>query len=198
MEFHGSVVARSGLIVALLLWAYALPAFCASGDVIVGDYELEVLKSQRILLLKQGGKIARKFGIAHGRGGRGDKHLRGDNKTPTGTYQIVKIKDQSPFHSFLLLNYPNLKDALHGLRERKITLNEFGQILQAVQHQQIPPQNTPLGGAIGIHGLGPVNEDKLRIHDAFNWTKGCIALTNEELIELKKYVHIGTRVVINE
>jgi murein L,D-transpeptidase YafK len=198
MEFYGSVVARSALIAALLSWAIAMPALCASGDTIVGDYELEVLKSQRVLLVKQGDKIARKFIISHGRGGRGDKHERGDKKTPVGTYQIVKIKDQSAFHSFLLLNYPNLKDALHGLKERRITLNEFERILQAIQHRQIPPQNTPLGGSIGIHGIGPVNEERLHIHNEFNWTKGCIALTNEELNELKKYVHVGTKVVINE
>jgi lipoprotein-anchoring transpeptidase ErfK/SrfK len=46
---------------------------------------------------------------------------------------------------------------------------------------------------IGIHGLG--NGDPL-IHEEFNWTDGCIALTNEEVDELASWIHLGTRVEV--
>ena len=168
------------------------------GSESVGHYEIEVRKSEQALLIRQGSKVARRFYVSFGRGGPGDKHIRGDNKTPVGIYRIIKIKPDSPFHSFLMLNYPNVKDAFYGLKDRRITMGEFDRIVEAIRYHEIPPQDTHLGGAIGIHGIGTITDQKLRIHQGLNWTKGCIALTNTELDELKKYVEIGTRVVIYE
>ena len=53
-----------------------------------------------------------------------------------------------------------------------------------------------LGGLIGIHGIGVETADKLEIHQMTNWTKGCIALRNSEILELSKYVSHGTPVII--
>ena len=61
-----------------------------------------------------------------------------------------------------------------------------------------PPQNTRLGGAIGIHGIGEETADKLHIHDNLDWTEGCIALRNAEINELRPFLGLGTRVVIRE
>ena len=58
---------------------------------------------------------------------------------------------------------------------------------------QTPPQNTALGGYIGIHGLG--NRDPA-IHKKMNWTDGCIALTDEQIEQLAQWIDVGTRVVI--
>ncbi len=41
-------------------------------------------------------------------------------------------------------------------------------------------------------------QKKLAIHENTDWTEGCIALTNEEIQELKQFVDIGTQVVIAE
>ena len=60
----------------------------------------------------------------------------------------------------------------------------------------MPPQNTRLGGYIGIHGVGEVTREKMKIHRAVNWTDGCIALTNKDINTLRKYVSIGTPVII--
>ncbi len=58
---------------------------------------------------------------------------------------------------------------------------------------EIPPQNTLLGGQIGIHGLGKAD---LKIHRLMNWTHGCIALTNQQIDILSRWVEIGTRVEV--
>jgi lipoprotein-anchoring transpeptidase ErfK/SrfK len=50
-----------------------------------------------------------------------------------------------------------------------------------------------LGGHIGIHGVG---RGDLRIHQQFDWTQGCIALTNEQIEQLQNLVRVGDRVVI--
>ncbi|CAN5660319.1 hypothetical protein BH18PSE1_BH18PSE1_03560 [soil metagenome] len=162
------------------------------------DYELEIIKSERILLLKRGAKIEKVFRMASGRGGPGDKHYRGDHRTPVGTYRVVKIKPNSRFHTFLQLNYPNVKDAFYGLRGRMISEYDFDRIVSAQKYHEIPPQNTALGGAIGIHGIGAVTPRKWDIHQNVNWTEGCIALTNEQIDTLRRYVGLGTKVVIAE
>ena len=46
---------------------------------------------------------------------------------------------------------------------------------------------------IGIHGIG--NGD-IEVHKEYNWTNGCVALTNEEIDELVKWINIGTPVEI--
>ncbi len=162
------------------------------------DYEIEVIKSRKLLLVKRNGSITRKFMAATGKGGKGDKTITGDRKTPVGTYRIVSFNDNSRFHYFMQLNYPNVKDAFFGLKNKVINRNEFDAIIDAIKKGEVPPQDTRLGGAIGIHGIGTVNDKKLMVHENFNWTEGCIALTNEQVSELKRYVDVGTKVVINE
>ena len=162
------------------------------------QYELVIHKSKQELLVKDSDDIVKRYRIAHGRGGKGTKHKLGDQKTPVGVYRITNFKDDSRFHFFMQLNYPNLLDAWSGYKNKIITAKEFDEIATALSNQQKPPQDTILGGYIGIHGLGVENPEKLALHKNSNWTEGCIALTNEEIIELKQYVSIGTRVVIKE
>ena len=162
------------------------------------DYELEIIKSERMLLLKRGIKIEKVFRMASGRGGLGDKHYRGDHRTPVGTYRVVKIRPSSRFHTFLQLNYPNVKDAFYGLRGRMLSEYDFDRIVSAQKYHEIPPQDTALGGAIGIHGIGAFSPQKFDIHRNTNWTEGCIALTNEQIDTLRRYVGVGTKVVIAE
>ncbi len=184
-----------GALVGLGVFAlFPLPAPLAA----IGSYEIEISKAERTLRLKSGPRIEKVYPIAYGRGGRGDKHQAGDGITPVGSYRIVKVKNNSRFHTFLHLNYPNLKDAFLGLRDQVISEPQFFQILGALRNHHIPLQNTPLGGAIGIHGIGDITEEKLQIHRTINWTKGCIALTNDQIDDLMNYVGIGTKVVIND
>ena len=161
-------------------------------------YSIEISKSDRILVVKQNKKIVKKYNIAHGRGGKGTKIRSGDNKTPTGTYRAIDFKTNSKFHFFIQLNYPNPLDAWRGYRNEVISAAEFKQIIQAYKRKTLPPQSTGLGGYIGIHGIGMMSAEKSRIHEAHNWTEGCIALRNEEINELKKYIALGTKVVIRE
>jgi murein L,D-transpeptidase YafK len=161
-------------------------------------YALEIDKSERVLLVKNGEKVTRRFQIATGKGGLGDKRIRGDNKTPLGVYRITDFNEGSAFHFFMRLNYPNVKDAFFGLKNRLITRQDFDRIVDSVRTDQRPPQNTPLGGAVGIHGLGDENADRLKVQRHLDWTQGCIALTNRDVNELRNYVAVGTKVVIRE
>jgi lipoprotein-anchoring transpeptidase ErfK/SrfK len=50
----------------------------------------------------------------------------------------------------------------------------------------VPPWDTRLGGEIFIHGHGASRD----------WTRGCIALDNEDMRELYGLVDVGTPVTI--
>ncbi len=131
--------------------------------------------------------------IAIGRGGAGSKMHRGDNITPHGEYRIGWIGERSSFKRFLGLTYPSVEDAKKALAKRIIDYPTYDRIVYAHMNHQIPPQNTPLGGQIGIHGLGSADAS---IHKLFDWTHGCIALTNSQIDHLSQLVDTGTLVKI--
>lgn len=188
----------SGRLLTCIGFGLALMALSASHPCSASEYELEVIKSKRLLLVKKGPKVERRFFISTGRGGSGAKSLRGDRKTPLGKYRIVDFNENSQFYYFMQLDYPSIRDAFWGLKNRVISRRDFDRIVFAHRLHEIPPQHTALGGLIGIHGLGYMTAERLRIHDSLDWTQGCVALTNQDINELRHYVGRGTRVVISE
>ena len=188
-----SRVLRAGPLAALLaLVSVALTAGQAD------PYHIEVHRQDKRLLLLKGDEVVRSYHVAFGRGGPGAKRRMGDNKTPLGTYRIADFNTDSRFHFFMLLDYPNVVDAWHGYRNAVIDAGEFRAIATAYSSSALPPQDTPLGGRIGIHGIGETTNERLEVHELQDWTEGCIALTNEEISELRRFVTIGTRVVIRQ
>ena len=162
------------------------------------DYDIVITKSKQELAVIKGDVTVKHFHIAIGKGGNGTKREQGDKKTPIGIYKIIEFKNDSQFHYFMQIDYPNLLDAWYGYKNNVISADEFKKIAVAYKTSQKPPQDTKLGGYIGIHGIGHQEDQQLQIHNGFNWTNGCIALTNEQIMELKQYVAIGTKVIIRE
>ena len=120
------------------------------------------------------------------------KHVA-DERTPLGDYTIREIRSSDRFHRFLALDYPSMEDAERALDDGRINRKEFERIRLARQRGENPPQDTPLGGHLGLHGIG---EGSPEIHARFNWTNGCIALTNEQIDALAEWVKVGTLVRI--
>ena len=185
-------LARSWRWLGLALF-FGLPAAASATP-----FAIEISKQARLLKVKRGAEVVKEYPIAWGRGGGGDKARSGDNKTPTGNYRVVGFKTNSKFHFFIQLNYPNNRDAWRGYRDQLISPPEFRRIALANKQGRLPPQDTRLGGYIGIHGIGPMTPNKLRVHETQNWTEGCIAVKNREINELRAYVTLGTPVTIAE
>lgn len=132
-------------------------------------------------------------GIAIGRfGARQDKAL-GDGMTPLGKYHVTSIKRSRRFHFFVGLDYPSVADADRGLKNGILTTSQAEAIRAAHTKGQLPPQDTPLGGHIGLHGIG---DGDPAVHARYNWTKGCIAVTDAQLDKLLPLIRVGTRVEI--
>jgi hypothetical protein len=83
----------------------------------------------------------------------GKKQKRGDNKTPEGIYYVYGMHlSKIDNYWFVTISYPNIEDAKIGFKSKLITERQYNLIVQSNIKKNVPPQNTPLGGAIGIHG----------------------------------------------
>lgn len=130
-------------------------------------------KSARRLILYAHGEPLKYYRVALGRSPIGPKVRQGDNKTPEGLYAIDGHKKNSLYHLALHISYPNASD------------------IARAKSLGVPP-----GGDIMIHGitnwLGWVG----RLHRRFDWTRGCIAVTDWEIEEIWRVVPDGTVVEI--
>ncbi len=164
--------------------------------VLSADEDIWLLVDTRKLLLevKHGNKTVKKFeNISIGRNGAGFKSRIGDDITPLGKYRIGWINKKSPYYRFYGFSYPSVENATRALRQGLIDRKTYNRIVNSHLHHEVPPQNTSLGGQIGIHGLGRADE---HIHRMMNWTHGCIALTNEQIDQLNQWVGKGTWVKV--
>ncbi len=172
----------------LFVFLYYSSSFAQSANWLLVDTQ------KKILQVMQGEKVLATFeGIAIGRNGASQKRQVGDDITPIGTYEISYINNASHFRKFFGLNYPSVHDAGLALFSARISAMDYEAILQAHRNKKVPPQNTVLGGQIGIHGLGRGNE---AVHGEFDWTHGCVGLSNNQIDKLAKWVYKGMRVQI--
>ncbi len=135
--------------------------------------KIVVLKSKHELQIFQNNDLIKTYKISLGRHPEGAKHFEGDDKTPEGNYFINDKNPNSNYHLNLGISYPAKKD-----------------IAYAKKYGKSP------GGAIKIHGLKNGLGFIGKLHRLFDWTHGCIAVTNREIEELYKHVAIGTPIQI--
>lgn len=130
-------------------------------------------KEKRRLTLFSKGKALKAYRIALGGNPNGQKEREGDNKTPEGTYVIDSRNRDSRYHLSLHISYPNEMDRT---RARELCVSP--------------------GGDIMIHGIGKEFPMVGGLHARFDWTRGCIAVTDEEIEEIERLVPNGTLVEI--
>ncbi len=129
-----------------------------------------VHKAERLMYVFNQGRLLKIYRVCLGSSPVGDKQCKGDGKTPEGLYFINDRNPKSAYHKNLGISYPNDAD-------RK----------QAAAMGKLP------GGDIKVHGLpndyvgGPVTYD---------WTDGCISVSNEEIDELYVAVKTGSPILI--
>lgn len=134
---------------------------------------VRVLKSEHKLQLIANGKVWKEFNVALGSNPKGHKQQEGDGRTPEGNYTLNNKNDDSGYYKAIHISYPNRAD------------------VKAAKARGVSP-----GGGIMIHGqkkkfgwLSPFSQQ-------FDWTKGCIALTDEDMEVVWSKVEEGTRIEI--
>ena len=147
-------------------------------------------KARRTLTLRFDGTPVKTYPVALGFAPEGDKAREGDGRTPEGRFRIVEALPEPPADRYgarsLRIDYPLPEDARRGRRQGLIDAATEKAIRAAHAASRMPPQTTPLGGSIRIHG-GGVGED---------WTLGCIAMRDADIVELYRHVRVGTEVVV--
>jgi len=163
---------RPAIYLALLLSLVA-PVATPSVNALPSATEVVVLKSQRRLELWQGARLLRSYPISLGLNPVGHKQREGDFRTPEGRYILDTRNPRSEFFLSIRVSYPNEQDRA---RARKAG---------------VPP-----GGLIMIHGLPNDPRWSPEHYARENWTDGCIALNNADMMEVWMLVADGTPINI--
>jgi murein L,D-transpeptidase YafK len=136
--------------------------------------KLVINKSKRELQAYSNGKLLKTYTVSLGGNPVGHKEYEGDSKTPEGRYIINDKNPNSGYHKNLGVSYPNEKDIAYAKSIGKSA-----------------------GGDIKIHGLRNYKWFIGKIHRQWDWTAGCIAVTDQEIDELYRFVKVGIPIEIN-
>jgi murein L,D-transpeptidase YafK len=120
-----------------------------------------VVKGERKLQLLRKGEVLRTYKIALGLRPEGHKEFEGDFRTPEGLYRLTRRNPNSEYFLSIQVDYPNERDIA---RARK---------------QGLKP-----GGSIMIHGQPNVPRKPRDYYSNVDWTEGCIAVSNSDMVEI--------------
>jgi murein L,D-transpeptidase YafK len=120
-----------------------------------------VRKAERRLYLLRGEEVLRSYRVALGLNPDGPKERAGDFRTPEGTYRLVRRNPRSDYFLSMQVSYPNDTDLRRAHRNR-----------------------WDPGGSIMIHGLPNTLKRTPDYYSNRDWTDGCIALSNSDMLEL--------------
>lgn len=120
-----------------------------------------VRKADRKLLLMKGERLLRSFDVALGLSPRGHKQREGDFRTPEGNYMLSGRNANSDFFLSIKVSYPNAADSK-----------------RASAAGVLP------GGQIMIHGQPNRPSRPLDYYETRDWTNGCIAVSNSDMVDI--------------
>jgi murein L,D-transpeptidase YafK len=154
--------------ILLLLACAALVASPSRADIFEAGPEafgtadrVIVRKSDRTLALFRDGQPLKSYHISLGLNPSGPKEQEGDFRTPEGRYLLTRRNPQSDFFLAIQVSYPGPQD------------------LAAARKNGVRP-----GGLIMIHGLPNIPKHPRERYLSSDWTDGCIALSNEDMLEV--------------
>ncbi|WP_136247613.1 L,D-transpeptidase family protein [Halomonas borealis] len=189
------------LALSLPFWSASAPA--ALMNEVRGDFavprspdELWVLvdDAEERLSIFRGDRLVESFSpISLGRGGARSQRVEGDRVTPLGEFRVMRFNYHSRYRTFVGLDYPTPTHARMALASGVYSQQDYDDYFSYYRRHGTPPQETALGGYIGIHGVGVADPE---IHRRFHWTSGCVAVTDRQIDTLSSMIDIGTRVVI--
>jgi len=142
----------------------------------IDDVSIVISKSNRMIYLMSGDENVERWRIALGPHPEGAKTEAYDGRTPVGTYIIADRDRRSENHLALIISYPARHDADAGLRDEVIDERLHQDIYRKITQNRLPPQDTPLGGNVQIHGGGTTRD----------WTNGNIAV-DDTVIDILWY-----------
>lgn len=132
-----------------------------------------VHKATRRMELYRDGTIVASYRISLGLVPTGQKQREGDFRTPEGSYRLMRRNARSDYFLAVQVSYPETAD-----------------IALARKNGWEP------GGAIMVHGLPNVMKYARDRYLSTDWTDGCIALSNEDMLDFWLLTGLGTPIEI--
>lgn len=120
-----------------------------------------VYKGDRKMLLMHGDSILRTYKVSLGLNPVGHKERAGDFRTPEGRYRLTRRNPRSDFFLSIQVSYPNDADMKKARRK-----------------------GWESGGSIMIHGLPNRLKHTPTYYASSDWTDGCIAVSNSDMLEI--------------
>lgn len=120
-----------------------------------------VKKSERRMYLMHGGNVVRAYRVSLGLSPVGQKEREGDFRTPEGSYRLDLRNPHSDFFLSIKVSYPNEQDV------KRARARHWG-----------------TGGSIMVHGMPNLMKHDPDYYLNHDWTDGCIAVSNSDMVEI--------------
>ncbi len=147
------------------MWLGLYACLCLSAPLSAADFDIAdrvlIKKGERKLLLLKGDRVLRTMDVALGFVPNGDKLEEGDFRTPEGRYRLTKRNAASDYFLSIQISYPNDEDE------------------RIARTRGVDP-----GGQIMIHGQPNVPNFSDDYYEWNDWTEGCIALSNADMVDV--------------
>ena len=132
-----------------------------------------VAKGERRLYLLRENQVIAEFPVRLGLNPYGPKQREGDFRTPEGAYQLARRNQRSDFFLSIEVSYPNDTDLRKARRS-----------------------GVRAGGLIMIHGEPNVPRKPPNYYARNDWTDGCIAVSNADMVDIWLRTAAGTPIEI--
>lgn len=174
-QAFNSISSSSALPAATDMAPPATPASIWGGRAPAGNFDLAdkvvVAKGERRLFLLRENQIIAEYPVRLGLNPYGAKTREGDFRTPEGSYRLVRRNPRSDFFLSIQVSYPSDEDM-----------------------RRAEQQGTRPGGAIMIHGEPNVMRKPADYYARNDWTDGCIAVSNADMVDI--WLRTGTGIPI--
>jgi murein L,D-transpeptidase YafK len=146
------------IILSTALLAWGVPA---SAEPLTAADHIVVRKAEHKLYLYRGDRLLGEYHIELGLDPHGKKEREHDFRTPEGHYSLARRNTRSDYFLSIQVSYPNKDD------EERARKNHWAP-----------------GGEIMIHGLPNAPRHPPAYYASTDWTDGCIALSNSDMVEV--------------
>ncbi len=159
-EMYRKLLISIMLLAAPVAGADSLTALAGPAGMLQPVDRVVVQKSTRRMELYRGDAIVATYKISLGLQPVGQKQREGDFRTPEGRYRLTRRNARSDFYLAVQVSYPEAAD-----------------VALARKNGWAP------GGAIMVHGLPNLQKYPRARYLSTDWTDGCIALSNEDMLD---------------
>jgi murein L,D-transpeptidase YafK len=145
---------------ALVICAASPPRGALAEEIATAD-RVVVHKAEHKLYLYSGSRLLGEYKVELGLNPSGQKEREHDFRTPEGRYYLSRRNTRSEFFLAIQVSYPNKEDELRARKNRWAP-----------------------GGSIMIHGFPNQPKHPAAYYASNDWTDGCIALSNSDMVEV--------------